>query len=359
MDPAVARILDANANRAREALRVLEDFARFDLNDASLSRRIKAARHELSETLGGEMSRLMVRCRDSESDVGRSIETESEYSRATVDDLVVTAGKRAAEALRVMEEYAKTFDADRARRFERLRYNLYEIEFAIAIRIHARDRFGHVKLYVLLTEAFCSGPWLETARLAIKGGADCIQLREKSLTDRELLDRTRILARMCRDARVLLILNDRPDVARLGGADGVHVGQDDLPISDARRMVGPSRLVGLSTHTIEQARRAMALSPDYLAVGPMFETATKPQARIPGPTLAKAVRDETSLPIVAIGGIDEENVATVVQAGAACVGVCTAVIAQPDTAAATAKIKARIHEAVEAMAAAPEARRGD
>lgn len=344
MDSAVARILDANANRAREAFRVLEDFARFDLNDVALSARIKEARHQLADALGGELSKLVIRARDVESDVGRRIETATEYVRDNVADVVMAAGKRATEAVRVMEEYVKTFDAGRARAFERLRYAVYDIERAVAVRIQARDRFGRVRLYVLLTESLCSGPWLPTAEQAVEGGADCIQLREKTLPDNVLLERTRILGRMCRKAGVLLIVNDRPDIARLGGADGVHVGRGDLPVSDARRIVGPSALVGVSTHTIEQARQAMSTSPDYLAVGPMFATTTKPQDRVPGPALVQGVRSETSLPVVAIGGIDAENVATVLEAGATCICVCRAVILQPDVAGAAAKIKTRIDE---------------
>ena len=116
---------------------------------------------------------------------------------------------------------------------------------AVEIRIDAGRRLADVRLYVILTESLCAGDWLATAEQAIEGGADCIQIREKTLHDRELLERTRRLADLCRVAGVLLFVNDRPDIARLGGADGVHVGQQDLDIASARRVVGPSLLVGV------------------------------------------------------------------------------------------------------------------
>ena len=225
MDPDVARIVDANANRAREALRVLEEFARFSLNDRWLSSRIKSLRHALAQALVDFGGGQLVRARNIASDVGRSIETEAEYMRGCVGDVAIAAAKRAAEALRVIEEYTKTTGSELSRRFETLRYELYEIERAVAIRTSARERFADVGLYVLITESLCHGPWLETAKSVIDGGADCIQLREKRLSDGDLLERTRTLAKLCREAGILFIVNDRPDIAKLGGADGVHVGQ--------------------------------------------------------------------------------------------------------------------------------------
>ncbi len=341
MQSTTARILDANGNRGREALRVLEDYARFELNDGVLTELIKTTRHALTTAMGG-WADLIIRARDSEHDVGRVIETESEYQRAGTCDVAVAAAKRAAEALRVMEEYAKTIDADRARSFERLRYTVYDIEHALAIRIQARVRLATMRLYVLLTESWCRRPWLETADEVIAGGADCIQLREKSLPDHELLARAKSLAERCRAANVLFVVNDRPDIARLSQAHGVHIGQDDLPVRDVRRIIGPDGLVGLSTHTIEHVRRAAADSPDYIAVGPMFQSKTKPQDRVPGPPFIAAACAETSLPMVAIGGIGTDNVADVLQAGASCICVCGTIVSCNHPRNATAELKTRI-----------------
>ena len=341
MEAGIARILDANRNRATEALRVLEDYCRFDLGDRDLSDRSKQARHELADAFGVDLSNLIVRSRDVDSDVGRQLDAPTEYTRSGAADVAGAAAKRAAQALRVVEEYVKTVDADRARRFERLRYAVYEIERAAVMCAQARDRLSRIRLYVIVTESVCSGPWLETAERAIEGGADAVQLREKSIRDRELLRRTKELARVCRDSDVLFVLNDRPDIARLARADGVHVGQDDVSVPEARRIVGPESLVGVSTHTLDQARTALQASPDYIAVGPMFPSGTKPQEDIAGPELVRAMRSETGLPIVAIGGIDAGNVARVIEAGANCACVCSAIISQSDVAgAATGLIRA-------------------
>ncbi len=344
MDSAIARIIDANANRAREALRVIEEFARFDLDDKTLSSELKSLRHELAGALARDTMRGVIRCRDTQSDVGRTLETPSEYQRDDLRAVVAAACKRASEALRALEECSKTVDPGCSRLLEQLRYRAYEIERAVTIRIDSRGRFQGITLYVLITEALCSGHWLATAQAAIAGGADCIQLREKSLSDRVLLARARELAAVCREAGVPMFVNDRPDIARLSGADGVHVGQDDLSVAEARRAVGPSLMVGCSTHSIEQAWAAMADSPDYIAVGPMFASTTKPHLDVPGLSLLRAVNAETSLPVVAIGGISHQTLDAVLGAGARRVCACSAVVAQPDVAAAARELKRRVNE---------------
>jgi thiamine-phosphate pyrophosphorylase len=154
-----------------------------------------------------------------------------------------------------------------------------------------------------VTEAAARGPWLAAAEAALAGGSQALQLREKDLDDHELTDRARALRALCTRHGALLIINDRPDIAARVQADGVHVGQEDATVSQARRVLRPNQFVGLSTHSIEQVRRALRDPPDYLAVGPMFPSSTKPQSDIPGPALLDAARALTDLPLVAIGGI--------------------------------------------------------
>lgn len=339
IDGSVARILDANANRAREAARVLEDYARFALDDAGFSRQAKDIRHGLVAVLEQAGLANVVRNRDILEDVGRNIQTEREYRRESTADVVIAAAARLSEALRVLEEYGKTVDAGIGRAFEQLRYRGYELERRMRIGLEAARRFGHVRLYVLLTESLCSGDWLETARAALDGGADCVQLREKTLPDGELLTRARLLVALCRERGALFIVNDRADLALAAQADGLHVGQEDLPVAEARRVLGPGPLIGTSTHTPEQVRTAVAQAPDYIAVGPMFASGTKPLSHVPGPALVEAARALTSLPLVAIGGITPENAPQVVQAGARCICVCSAVISQPDPREAARRLK--------------------
>ena len=198
------------------------------------------------------------------------------------------------------------------------------------------DKFDTVKLYVLLTEALCRGDWYETAEAALAGGARAIQFREKQLADIELLDRARRIRELCERHEALLIVNDRPDIALAAGAHGVHLGQEDPPVSEARRILGDECIIGVSTHTVEQAKAALADMPDYVAVGPMFASRTKPQDHIAGPETLVAVRGLTSLPLVAIGGITLENAAQCAPADA--LAVCRAVIGVDDVASATREL---------------------
>jgi len=362
-DNATFRILDANFNRSREALRVMEEYARFVLDDASLTEAIKTERHRLSSAVRdcisqqdqppsaqspdstplasarGSDGESVVAYRDIVGDVGRGISAPFEFARADTIDVIQAAAKRLSESLRAIEEYGKTINPDFAAAIERLRYRGYELERRFFATVRARQRFGDVRLYVILTEAICHGGWFETAEAALRGGADCLQLREKDLPDRELLVRARRLAALCRKHSAIFIVNDRPDIALAAGANGVHLGQEDLPVSAARRMLPASHIVGVSTHTLEQADAAIAEAPDYIAVGPMFDSPTKPQDLIAGPETLAAARTRTALPLVAIGGIDQSNVGAVLSAGPSCVCVCRAAISQPDVAGSVARLR--------------------
>ena len=344
-DHTVLRVIDANLNRAREALRVMEEYARFGLDDASLSAAVKEARHELANCIPGSIAPALLVHREIVGDVGREIRTDSESARSDAVQVVQAAAKRLSEALRAIEEYGKTIDPAFAAAVERIRYRGYELEQRLLLCTRARERFEHIRLYVLLNEAVCSGDWFATAEAVLRGGADCLQLREKDLPDRELLDRAKRLTELCHRHGAIFIVNDRPDIAALSGADGVHLGQDDIPVAAARRVLPSTSIVGVSTHTVDQVVEATGESPDYLAVGPMFDTPTKPQDHIAGPETLVEARERTSLPLVAIGGIDVENAHEVLSAAPCGLCVCRAVIAQPDVESATARLRTLIDEA--------------
>jgi len=344
MSQAINRILDANGNRAREAARVLEEYARFVWEDPALSGDWKQFRHDLSAAMGVLNERALIASRDTPGDVGTDITTDCETQRANGADVVRAAAKRLSEALRALEEYGKTVHVEFAGRIEKLRYAGYQLEKRMLSRLANRNRFGDVRFYVLITESLCRKNWLTTAREAIEGGADCLQLREKDLESGELLDRARQLSRLCHDHDVLFIMNDRPDVAVLSHADGVHVGQDDISVQQARAIVGPDLLIGKSTHTIDQAREALREGTDYIAVGPMFDSKTKDQAILAGPRTLGTVMEETTWPVVAIGGIDANNMNEIVETSCSCVAVCSAVIAAQDVQNAVAMLKRKLIE---------------
>lgn len=328
--PDTKRILDANANRAREALRVLEEAARFLLDDEKLTRAVKTIRHDLAQALA--LIPGIEAARDTPGDVGTAVKTPRELQRESVADVVIAAGKRLSEALRALEEYGKTIDSQFAGQIESLRYRGYDVEQRLNIAMGS-GKAQQWRLCVLISEDLCPNKnWLAVARACVEGGADCIQLREKSLDAGELLSRTKQLVELCRPANVSVIVNDRPDVALLGQADGVHLGQHDLPCREVRRLVGRQLLVGVSTSKLEQAKQALLDGADYCGVGPMFPTTTKIKKHIVGQAYLREFIQWNKLPHLAIGGINCDNANELVAAGAQGIAVSSCVCASDNPA---------------------------
>ena len=171
------------------------------------------------------------------------------------------------------------------------------------------------------------------ARILLEGGARVMQLRLKDFGGRDFLAAARAIAALCHERGAILIVNDRADIASLAGADGVHVGQEDLPLEAARRVVGPDKLVGVSTHSIEQARAAEIGGADYIGFGAIYSGGLKNVKHARGLEGLRAVRGAVSLPIVAIGGITEATAADVIAAGADAAAIITDVVRSPDIAA--------------------------
>jgi len=348
MNHDVLRLIDANANRAREALRGVEDYARFVLNDAALSGRVKAVRHTLAGATGA-LQREAILHRDTPADVGTTNKTASEFTRADIAHVVTAAGKRAGEALRTIEEYLKTVDPEAATKIERTRYDFYDIEQRVALTLRPANRFANVRLCVLITESACAGrPWLDVACHAIDGGADCLQLREKKLDGGEFLRRAIDFVALCQKHQVVSIINDRPDIALLSGAGGVHVGQGDLPARDVRKLLGPDKIVGVSTHELAHVQQARLDGADYVGVGPTFLSPTKPRGWdvLPGLAYAKQVADQfPDLPAFAIAGITGSNVDVVLSTGVKRIAVTSAVTGAADVCAATRALKEKLTQA--------------
>jgi thiamine-phosphate pyrophosphorylase len=350
MNGPVLRILDANANRAREALRVIEDYARFALNDEVLCGSLKALRHDLAAATSSFVDEAILH-RNTPGDVGTETKTPAELTREDVGHVVIAAGKRLGEALRTIEEYLKTTDPGAASKVESIRYHFYDFERQIALtlrsaaclsRAQSSGGFANVRLYVLITESACKRPWLDVAEQAIAGGADCLQLREKSLESGELLWRAKAFVALCKRHCVISIINDRPDIALLSDADGVHVGQTDLPAAEVRKLLGRGKIVGVSTHNLEQAKQAVRDGADYIGVGPFFRSPTKPRDFVAGPAYAKQVAEQIKIPAVAIAGITEQNVDEVLAIGIKAVAVTAAVAGSDDPQVAAARLKQRL-----------------
>ena len=197
-----------------------------------------------------------------------------------------------------------------------------------------RDLLFNARLYVLVDGCASPEGLVQLVRGLVNAGTHVIQLREKRLGDRELVMRARLVRTLTRETATLFIVNDRPDIAVLSEADGVHVGQDELTVADCRTIVGPDRLVGVSTHSVEQFRRAAHDGADYVGCGPTFPSPTKQFETFPGLAFLRAVHGELLLPAFAIGGIRQTNVDQVLATGFPRIAVGAAVTAASDPAAA-------------------------
>ena len=248
--------------------------------------------------------------------------------------------KRAQEAVRVLEEYVRGTSSVAARELSEVRYALYEAEQWLVLGSEQARRLGQACLYVLLSEAQCPLGLERTARAALSGGAGVLQLREKTLDGAAYAERARRLRELCEEHGAALIVNDRADVALAAGAAGVHLGQTDLTPASVRGWAGERLLIGRSTHSLAQARRAVEEEgADYVAVGAMYATATKPGFELAGPALVREVlAQEWSVPVFAIGGITAERARELRALGVRQVAVSGAVASAPDPARAAREI---------------------
>ena len=323
------RIIDVNLNRAFESLRVLDDYCRFVLNDRHWTESIKQLRHGLATIIAQTPTVQGNLARDTAHDVGTDIQGQHEATRRSPTHVAAINFRRLQESLRSLEEYGKILDAYFARRIERLRYDSYILESGLAIAMNRPRRLTAVQICLLISAKQCHASMEWTVEQAIKGGVGMVQLREKEIDDRTLLDRAKRLRSVTRDHNTHFIVNDRPDIARLVDADGVHLGQDDLPINKVRSILGVGKLVGLSTHSPEQLQAALNVGADYLGVGPMFPSKTKPFPSRPGLVFLRHAVDETTTPAFAIGGINTSNIAEIAASGCRRIAVSD-VICQAD-----------------------------
>jgi len=323
------RILDANLNRAREALRVVEDLARFHRDDAVAAAAFKDARHSL-DRLARPLARDLVRARDSERDVGRNGDRPVDRPRSP-RELLTANLKRAGEALRSIEEIAKGRYAELSREAHRRRYELYTLEQRLA---DPRAQLDAARLYVLLDPTVTSRSLARVAADAVRGGADVLQLRQKPRPDAGLAREIRAAT-----GEALFIVNDDVAVALASGADGVHLGLEDLPIGEARRL--GAGIIGATSHSLAEAKRAKAAGADYVSCGPMFATPLKPHLEPRGFAYLAAIK-RLGLPFFCIGGITKENATPALQRAAVCAGV----IGAKDVAAAARSIRSRLTSSV-------------
>lgn len=362
-DSAIIRVVDAALNRAAEGLRVVEDYARFALDDGHLTEQLKQLRHDLATAAAPVTPGQRAAARDTPHDVGTAITTTSELQRPDAWSVCQASLERSKQSLRSLEEFGKVVTPDLGAAFESLRYRLYTLEAAIGRTADAVERLAGVRLCVLIDGRGSEAEFAALVAELIAAGVGMIQLRDKNMPVRELVGRARALVQTVRavDASAspdqawsglaaanaqhlhpLAIINDRPAVAAAVDADGVHLGQDDFTVKDARAVLGPRKLIGVSTHSIDQARQAVLDGASYIGVGPTFPSRTKSFEGFPGVPLLREVASEIRLPAFAIGGIESANLDDVLAAGIARVAVSSAVVAAAAPAAAAAELLRRL-----------------
>jgi len=344
MERAVYRIIDANFNRARESIRVIEEFCRFALNSAELTERAKQFRHELSAAIDKLDAGSLISSRDTLGDVGVDRTVEHQLGRAELKDCFTAACKRLTEALRALSEMTQTVNPSVAETIEKLRYSAYTLEKDIVLFSDTTEKFKRVGLYIVITSNLPADV-LSLTHKCVAGGADCIQLRAKDIDDDKLFALAVEFVQICKESNVLSIINDRADIAVVAGADGVHLGQNDLPVEGAHKLQLTPLIVGKSTHSLEQLRAACEERPAYVSLGPVFSTGTKPTAQPVGLDYvrqAAKILADTGIGHVAIGGITLGNVEEVLRAGAKAIAVCAAVTKASDPAAACGALKEKI-----------------
>ena len=321
----IFRILDVNLNRATEGLRVVEEVCRFVLEDGRLTLAVKKLRSELfkiirlSEYQRGEypsirISEKLIGARKVLGDVGRELYPKSEGRRINIESVFRANMKRTQEAVRCLEEFSKMIKPKFGRAFKAVRFQLYDLEKKIAPRVSKAVKLDF-DLYLVTDPQFGH---LKMLRQAIASGIKIVQFRDKIMSKKEYLCWAKKLAASAMKAGVTFMLNDYWDLVKVVGADGVHLGQEDLAsvsFRKVRKELGEEKIIGVSTHSLVQALRAEKLGADYIAVGPVFPTPSKPQVKPVGLGLLKKVIKRIKIPVVAIGGINPSNLDQIKRVG--------------------------------------------
>lgn len=318
LDPAVCRILDANLDRAREGLRIVEEWCRFGINSVHLAGECKQMRQELASWHSLEIRAW----RDTPGDPGTSLTHPQEKQRSSIQHLLQANLCRVQEALRVLEEYGKLHSPEMGAACKQMRYSAYTLESNLLA--HRRHQLLKASQLYLVTSP--SDNLFKIVEGALQGGLTLLQYRDKITDDLVRLKIAQKLCDLCHDYDALFIMNDRADLALAVDADGVHLGQQDIPIALARQILGPQRLIGRSTTNADEMQRAIQEGADYIGVGPVYETPTKVGKAAAGLEYVRYAVDHATVPWFAIGGVDMNTLNQVLSSGAERVAVVRAIM---------------------------------
>jgi thiamine-phosphate pyrophosphorylase len=318
LQPTIQRILDANLDRSREGLRIIEEWCRFGLDDGNLAQECKNLRQELAVWHTPELRAA----RNTPGDVGTSLTHEGEEQRQSIEQLLIANFSRVQEALRVLEEYSKLVTGGMSSSCKQFRYRVYTLESQL-VSYRSRQILASARLYLVTMPV---PDLLGSVEKALQGGLTLVQYRDKTSDDAVRLEQAQQLCQLCHNYGALFIINDRVDLALAAGADGVHLGQNDISIALARQILGSQKIVGRSTTNATEMAKALAEGADYIGVGPVYETPTKAGKSAAGLEYVRYAAEHATVPWFAIGGIDQNNILDVIQNGGRSIAVVRAIM---------------------------------
>ena len=318
MYQAVYRILDANLDRAREGLRIIEEWCRFGLDNGSLAEECKNIRQELARLHNWEIRQA----RNTPTDVGTELSHPQEEVRNSVESLLQANLCRTQEALRVLEEYGKLYHPQMGAICKQMRYRVYTLESNL-LNNRRYQQLNNSYLYLVTAPEENLFSIVESA---LQGGLTLVQYRDKDKDDNLRLGVAQELCQLCHQYNALFMVNDRVDIALAVNADGVHLGQQDIPIALARDILGSGKIVGRSTTNKEELTKAISEGADYVGVGPVYQTPTKPGKAAAGYDYISYVVKNCPIPWFAIGGIDLSNINKVLAAGVERIAIVRAIM---------------------------------
>ena len=303
-DNRIAQLIDANLDRAREGLRVMEDWCRFGLKRNDFSIQIKDWRQQL----GGHHHKIYRKARLTSEDPAMGVSHPLQKNRSTPEAIFIANSSRVQEALRVIEEFTRTTDPKLSEVATKIRYQTYEIEIEVLKMKEGMDNrqiLQNCSIYLITTN---KKNLKDIVLQALEAGVKIVQYREKFLNDHEKVNQAKDIASICKKYNSLFIVNDRIDIALAVDADGIHLGQEDIPTNIARELIGSEKIIGRSTHCLDDIKNAEKEGCDYIGIGPIFPSKTKKKLNPIGIDYLLKGLNKTLLPAFAIGGIDSSNI---------------------------------------------------
>ena len=303
-DLRIFQIIDANLDRAREGLRVLEDWARFGLGKEKYVKSIKNFR----QILGKNHLDVYKQSRNFIEDKCKGLTHQEQINRKTPEQIISSNSGRVQEALRVIEEFSRLKNQELSKIASEIRYEIYNLEIDLlntSERKKSEEILKENDLYAITDQ---KENLLEIIEDILIAGVKIIQYRFKKGTDQNNLEKAIQIKNLCKRYNSLFIVNDRVDIALLSNADGIHLGQDDLSIKTARRLIGKEKIIGISANNEKDISQAIKDGCNYIGIGPVFKSSTKKDKEPLGLEKIKKLTKELKLPWFAIGGISKDNI---------------------------------------------------